>query len=125
DSANGDGGRRHTGDGRLSHPSRVEPGREGPEIAMTWVLGGFVLALALFTLLLSGLWVAFALGAVGLIGLLLAGIHWTDLTTIGSIAWNNVNSFTLLPLPLFILMGELMLKTNFSKRFYRGMSLLL
>lgn len=92
---------------------------------MAWPVAGLLLALILGVILVSGIWVAFALGAVGLIGLLLAGIHWTDLTTIGSIAWNNVNSFTLLPLPLFILMGEIMLKTRFSERFYRGMSMLL
>ena len=65
--------------------------------------------------------------AMGLVGLL--GITWLSGTglwpTIGDIVWNTANSFTLVAVPLFVLMGEIILRSGVSKRFYSGLSRLL
>ena len=37
--------------------------------------------------------------------------------------WNNANSQTLVAVPMFLLMGEIVQRSNVSVRFYRAMSL--
>lgn len=82
----------------------------------------FVLYIVLIlTLLLLGQWIAFALGSVGLIGLFLLG-NQQLLSSIGSVAWNSINSFELTAVPLFLFMGEIILQSGVSNRFYRGAS---
>ena len=68
--------------------------------------------------------IAIALGLVAIGGILVRN-GWALLPTFGDILWNNGNSFTLVAIPMFILMGEIILQTGLSKRFYRGLSLLL
>ena len=76
----------------------------------------------LVALLLSGLWIAFGLGLAGVVLLLLAGGP-ANLAPLGSIAWNTVESFVLTSVPLFILMGEVILRAGLSDGFYRSMGL--
>ena len=38
--------------------------------------------------------------------------------TLGDIVWNTTNSFTLVAVPLFVLMGEIILRSGVSGRFY-------
>jgi len=68
--------------------------------------------------------IAIALGVAAVAGIGLR--HGTDLLpTIGDIVWNTGNSFTLVAIPMFILMGEIILNTGVSRRFYRGVATLL
>jgi C4-dicarboxylate transporter DctM subunit len=70
---------------------------------------------------MSGQWVAFALGSAGVIGLIMSG-GVKVLSGLSSIVWNTTNSLTLTTIPLFILMGEVMLQTGISRRFYLGIT---
>ncbi len=84
---------------------------------------GVVLAL-LGTLIGLGCPIAIALGLTAVAGIgLQHGL--TLLPTIGDIVWNTGNSFTLVAIPMFILMGEIILQTGVSRRFYRGLATLL
>lgn len=91
---------------------------------MSWE--GVVLAYAvvLAACLVFGVGIGSAMGLVGLIGITwLSGMRlWP---TIGDIVWNTANSFTLVAVPLFVLMGEIILRSGVSKRFYAGLSRLL
>ena len=63
-------------------------------------------------------------GIVGILGITLVSgtLLWT---TLGDIVWNTTNSFTLVAVPLFVLMGEIILRSGVSRRFYRGLSTLM
>jgi tripartite ATP-independent transporter DctM subunit len=61
---------------------------------------------------------------VGVAGITL--LHGTLLwPSLGDIVWNTVNSFTLTAVPLFVLMGEIILRSGASSRFYAGVAVLL
>ena len=47
------------------------------------------------------------------------------LDSLSSIAWNNANSYILTAVPMFLLMGELILSSGVSAYFYRGIVVLL
>jgi tripartite ATP-independent transporter DctM subunit len=86
-------------------------------------------AVALYTIVLLGC-LAFGVGigaTMGLVGIMgISLISGTRLwPTIGDIVWNTANSFTLVAVPLFVLMGEIILRSGVSKRFYAGLSRLL
>lgn len=85
-----------------------------------------VLALvaSLALLLLSGQWTAFALGSAGMLVLYLSK-GALGLEVISSVIWNNAASYILVAVPLFLLMGELILRSGVSTRFYRGVVVLL
>ena len=89
---------------------------------MSWEAVLLVMAGLLVGLLLSGLWIAFGLGLAGVIVLVLWGGPAT-LTALSAIAWNTVESFVLTSVPLFILMGEVILRAGLSDGFYRSMGL--
>jgi C4-dicarboxylate transporter, DctM subunit len=85
--------------------------------------------LALYTVMLTaliafGVPIAAAMGLVGIVGVtLLSGTQlWPS---IGDVIWNTANSFTLTAIPLFVLMGEVILHSGAAKRFYKGLSVLL
>ncbi|KFL29571.1 hypothetical protein JP75_20250 [Devosia riboflavina] len=76
----------------------------------------------LFTaLLVGGLWVPVTLGITGIAILVIAG-YGAQLPSIGAIYWNNSGSFVLIAIPLFMLMGEIILESGMSKRFYRAIT---
>jgi tripartite ATP-independent transporter DctM subunit len=87
---------------------------------MSWEVVLLLVTGLLVGLLLSGLWIAFGLGIAGVVVLVLWGGPAT-LTTLGPIAWNTVESFVLTSVPLFILMGEVILRAGLSDGFYRSM----
>lgn len=85
--------------------------------------------LALYLAMLAGLIgigcpIGVALGITGLTGIFIN--HGTSLLpTVGDILWNSGNSFILVAIPMFILMGEVILQTGLSRRFYQGLATLL
>ena len=82
-----------------------------------------------FAVLAGLLIVAFALGlhvfvTLGLSGLALSAL-FSDrsvLTILGDISWNTATSVTLLALPLYVLMGELLLRTGITEGMYEALS---
>jgi C4-dicarboxylate transporter DctM subunit len=82
-------------------------------------LGLFVGTLTV--LLLLGTWMPAALGMSG-ITLLLVNGDARMLESIGSVFWNQGSSFVLLAIPLFIFMGEVVLASGVSSRFYRSIT---
>jgi C4-dicarboxylate transporter DctM subunit len=75
----------------------------------------------LVALLALGVWISIALLVTGMSGLYVSGGAKTMLA-LGSIAWNSVNSFTLTPVPLFIVMGAVILRCGIAERFYAGLT---
>jgi tripartite ATP-independent transporter DctM subunit len=82
------------------------------------------MVLVLLILLFSGVRVGFALGMVGLLGLvfLLPGIRSPE-RMMGNLAWSAINKFPLTPVPLFILMGELLVLARMNETLYGTLSL--
>jgi len=77
-----------------------------------------VLMLALFAL---GQPVAFAMFTMGIIGLL-ALLGGKGLISVQWILWQSPNNAVLIAVPLFVLMGEILLHTGLSARLYRSMA---
>ncbi|SHJ56161.1 TRAP transporter large permease [Hespellia stercorisuis] len=84
-----------------------------------WQILFILMLIILFALLFAGEWIAFTLMLVGTIGILIIGKSYV-LNSIGQMAWNTVCSFDMTAIPLFILMGELMVHGGLSKGFYRS-----
>jgi C4-dicarboxylate transporter, DctM subunit len=83
------------------------------------------LAVTIFCVLLllflaSGMLIGYALGLAGLLGALLIGVDLKSF--IGPTLWDSICSFTLTAVPLFIFMGELILRSGLSVPMYRGIS---
>jgi tripartite ATP-independent transporter DctM subunit len=73
-----------------------------------------VMLSALVLLILLSVPIAYALGASGLLYLLLE--HPASLTTVPQRLWSGTNSFILIAMPLFILAGELMNRGGLTRR---------
>jgi len=82
-----------------------------------------VVLVAFLALLLSGMWIPFAVSISAVLYIYLAS-GWDGFGGIGLAAWGSVNSFTLTAIPLFILMAELMMESGLTMRVYRGLSYL-
>jgi tripartite ATP-independent transporter DctM subunit len=93
---------------------------EGP---VPGILGELVALCGLFALLFgAGVHVGAALGALGL----LAGLAYSDRPFwlfLGQTVWNPSSSFVLVAVPLFLLMGEVLLRAGLSGRLYRALNL--
>ena len=77
------------------------------------------LLVALFILLGSGIYVAFGLAGVGILGLeLLADAGGI----IGAVIYNSLASYPLSAIPLFMFMGQIVLHGGLSDRLYQGVS---
>ncbi len=86
------------------------------ELGMT-----FILLLALFALLGSGVWVAFSLLAVGMLGMaMFSGAPLGDV--LATTVWGASNSWALAALPLFIWMGEILFRSRLSQDMFTGLS---
>ncbi|MBM9606265.1 TRAP transporter large permease [Desulfopila inferna] len=86
------------------------------EVALT-----LFLLLILFALLGSGIWVAFSLLSVGMVGMLVfteAPLGDVLATTV----WGASNSWSLAALPLFIWMGEILFRSRLSEDMFSGLS---
>ena len=91
---------------------------------MTWQIALSIYAVLLAALLLGGAGIGVAIGLVGVIGITLAS--GTQLwLSLGDIVWNTTNTFTLVSIPLFVLMGEIILRSGISTRFYNGIGVML
>lgn len=80
-----------------------------------------ILATLLIVLLVCGQYVAFALATVGFVGLfwLLGG---SAPLVSGMVMWHTVAFFVLVAVPLFIFMGEILLRIGLAERLYAGFS---
>jgi tripartite ATP-independent transporter DctM subunit len=83
-----------------------------------------VMLVALSIALAVGQWTAFALGAVGMLVLWLSK-GAIGLQSISSVVWNSTNSYILIAVPMFLLMGEVILRSGVSGKFYAGVVALL
>jgi tripartite ATP-independent transporter DctM subunit len=85
---------------------------------MTVMLAMFA---TLLVCLVVGMPIAVALGGTGLLWLVLNDP--AQLRGAAYAVWNSSNNVTLLAIPLFLIMGELVQRTQISVRFYRALSL--
>jgi len=88
---------------------------------MTEVTMTVFLLVLLFGLLGSGIWVAFSLMGVGMIGMLFftgAPVGNVLATTV----WGASNSWALAALPLFIWMGEILFRSRLSEDMFEGLA---
>jgi tripartite ATP-independent transporter DctM subunit len=83
-----------------------------------------ILALFLAVAMLAGQWTAFALGSSGMLMLFITR-GTLGLTSLSSVVWNSVNSYVLIAVPLFLLMGEIILRSGAGEFFYRGVAALM
>jgi len=81
--------------------------------------GAFLLAGLLF-LLAGGIWVGVALMIVGLVALVLVDASAGQV--MATQVWSSTTSWSLTPLPLFILMGEILFRTDIAANLFRGLA---
>ncbi|SMC39029.1 TRAP transporter, DctM subunit [Desulfocicer vacuolatum DSM 3385] len=77
------------------------------------------LVVPLFVLLAGGVYIAVSLAATGILGLEFL-VKVPQLT--GNLMFKNLNSYTLLAIPLYIFMGEIMLHSGLSHGLFSGAS---
>lgn len=80
-----------------------------------------VLVLLLFAFLLFGLWIGFALMAVGLVAMELATGAPTGQVYARRV-WGALNSWELTSLPMFIWMGEILFRSRLSSDMFAGLA---
>lgn len=88
---------------------------------MDSVSGVLVLLVLLFGLLVTGVWVGLALGAVGLAGLVALGGESAG-SLVATALWGSINSWPLTAMPLFLLMGEILFRTRLADDMFRGLA---
>jgi C4-dicarboxylate transporter, DctM subunit len=91
---------------------------------MEWYTILAICIIFLFILLATGVWIAFALALTGLLGLFIQN-GWGAFHNLGILSWNASNSFTLTAVPLFLFMGEIIIKSGLSSNFYKSLSVIL
>jgi C4-dicarboxylate transporter DctM subunit len=84
----------------------------------------FLLVVFLAAAMLLGQWTALALATAGMLMLFLSR-GMLGLSAISSVVWNTVNSYVLIAVPLFLLMGEIILRSGAGQYFYRGVTALM
>src|ERR1044072_7305448 len=91
---------------------------------MSWQLAFCVYFGLLTIMIVFGLPIAAVMGFVGVAGItMLRGtMLWPSLA---DVIWNTVNAFTLTAIPMFVLMGEIILRSGAARRFYQGLAVLL
>lgn len=80
-----------------------------------------ILLVVLFGFLLLGLWVGFALLAVGLVAMELATSAPTG-SVLATRMWGALNVWNLTALPMFIWMGEILFRSRLSSDLFTGLS---
>jgi len=91
---------------------------------LSWEISLLVLTVLLTLVIAVGVPVAAAMGLVGIVTITL--LRGTQLwPSIGDIIWNTASSFTLVAIPLFVLMGEIILRSGAARRFYMGLAVML
>lgn len=76
---------------------------------------------ALLVLLAFGIHVATTLFLLGLIGAFFY-LGPTMVLTVGTLAWSTLNDFILVAIPLFILLGEILLRSGLADRMYTAIA---
>ncbi len=80
-----------------------------------------ILLAALIIILGSGVWIAVAIGIVGLIAMVLSTSVPVG-AVLATTVWSSSASWSLAALPLFIWMGEILFRTRLSEQMFRGLS---
>lgn len=75
----------------------------------------------LFLILGAGVWIAVALGAVGLIAIVLK-ISTPPGAVLATSVWQAANSWDLTALPMFVLMGDILFRTRLSEDMFEGLA---
>lgn len=91
--------------------------KEADNVPLTWII--IKLVVPLFILLAGGVYIAVSLAAAGILGL---EFIVKMPRAIGNLMFTNLNSYTLLAIPLYVFMGEVMLHSGASTRLYSGAS---
>lgn len=81
---------------------------------------GLLLIAILFLVLSTGLWVGATLLIVGFVGLWLSGVPAGSVMV--TQIWGSATAWALTPLPLFIWMGEVMLRADLASDLFRGLA---
>jgi tripartite ATP-independent transporter DctM subunit len=87
-------------------------------IDLNAALIGFALLIGLMAL---GLHVAFVMFALSMLGAVLY-LGWPATLEFGTQYWGATNNFVLVAIPLFVLLGELLVRGGFTDRMYRSLS---
>lgn len=88
---------------------------------MDFYATAFLLVLALFVILGSGVWIGLTLIGVAWIGMALFTNRPVGDSMVMTI-WGSSSSWTLTALPLFIWMGEILFRTRLSEDMFRGLA---
>lgn len=88
---------------------------------MSILTEGIILIVLLFVLLGSGIWVAVSLFLVGFVAMVFFTTAPVGLV-IGSTMWGSLASWTLVPLPLFVWMGEILFRTRLSEDMFSALA---
>lgn len=85
----------------------------------------FIISFTILGLLIlflgSSIWVGISLFLVGVAGFTLF-TNTPPLTVLSNILWNSTNSSTMMALPLFIFMGEILFRSKISENLFKGLS---
>ena len=84
-------------------------------------LVGLILLLVLFVFLAGGLWIALSLTAVAAVALAFFSNSSVGLN-LAVTFWGHSHSWSLTALPLFILMGEILLRSRLSRDMFNGLA---
>ena len=87
-------------------------------MTMTAAAIGFILLVGLMAL---GLHVAFVMFAISMLGAMIY-LGWPATLEFGTQYWSATNNFVLVAIPLFVLLGELLVRGGFTDRMYRSLS---
>lgn len=86
------------------------------------MFGAGILVLAIVLIFLaSGMRIFLALTLAGMLSFLALTHYGNPGAMVASVFWNANNNFALTSLPLFILMGELLLRSKIGERLYTGL----
>ncbi|PRY95006.1 tripartite ATP-independent transporter DctM subunit [Hasllibacter halocynthiae] len=88
---------------------------------MDLILVGLALLGVLLAFLAAGVWIAIALGGVALVALLAFSNAPAGLV-LATTLWGHSHSWSLAALPLFILMGEVLLRSRLSEDMFSGLA---
>jgi tripartite ATP-independent transporter DctM subunit len=88
---------------------------------MSVTLSVTILVVLLLVLLFSGVHVAFSLGIVGLVGAFFF-LPGSTHNMVGKLGFSAINKFPLTPVPMFILMGELLVYARMNENLYGTLS---
>ncbi|MBU2088973.1 MAG: TRAP transporter large permease subunit, partial [Alphaproteobacteria bacterium] len=85
------------------------------------MLLGVLLVATLFLFLVLGIRVALTLGSVGLLGLMFL-LPMPQLSLLAERSWNSVNTFTLTAVPMFVLMGAVLIRSGVAREMFDSLT---